>query len=158
MAEKNALTRKGKEDLELKLQNLTEVEMPKANDELNFARSQGDLSENSDYDAAKEKFENIKAEIARIKYILDHHTIIEEVEDEGGEKTARLGGGEITVLDLSRNKEHKFTIVGSVEANPLEQRISNTCPVAQAIIGHKVGETVTVNVKNPYKLKIVNIA
>jgi transcription elongation factor GreA len=76
MAEKNALTRKGKEDLELKLQNLTEVEMPKANDELNFARSQGDLSENSDYDAAKEKFENIKAEIAKIKYILDHHTII----------------------------------------------------------------------------------
>lgn len=157
MAEKNALTKQGKEELEAKLKNLLEVEQPKANEELNFARSQGDLSENSDYDAAKAKTESIKNEIARIQYILDHASIIDEDEDEGGVKTARLGGNKITVMDLTRKKEHSFTIVGSVESDPANGKISNTCPVAQAIIGHKVGETVTVNVKNPYKLKIVAI-
>lgn len=89
MAEKNALTKQGKEDLEAKLKNLLEVEQPKANEELNFARSQGDLSENSDYDAAKAKTESIKNEIARIQYILDHASIIDEDEEADGVKTAR---------------------------------------------------------------------
>lgn len=157
MAEKNAITKKGKEELEQKLHNLIEVEQPKANEELNFARSQGDLSENSDYDAAKEKYEAIKREIARIQNILDHHVIIEE-EDDNGIKTAKLGGSTITLLDLTRNTTKDVTIVGSVEADPFHGKISNTCPVAQAIIGHKVGDVVTVNAKVPYQLKIVNIA
>lgn len=156
MAETNALTLKGKDELEKRLKNLVEVEKPKIDEQLNFARSQGDLSENSDYDAARERLEAIKDEISHIQYILDHHTIIDESE-EGGAKTARLGGSMITVINTSTNVEYKFTIVGSVEADPINGKISNTCPVAQAIIGKKVGDVVTVPVKNPYQLKITNI-
>lgn len=152
----NVLTRKGKEDLEAKLDNLLKVEQPKAFAELNFARSQGDLSENNDYDAAREKTEAIKSEIARIQYILDHCTIIEENNDTGV-KTARLGGGLITVENLDNHQKYSFTIVGSVEADPVNQKISNTSPVALAILGHKVGDTVTVKVRKPYEMKIVSI-
>lgn len=89
MAEKNVLTKKGKQELEERLKYLIEVEQPKAFADLNFARSQGDLSENNDYDAAREKTESIKREIETIQYTLDHHTLIEE--DVSGEKVARLG-------------------------------------------------------------------
>ena len=156
MAEISAITKKGKQELEEKLKNLIEVEQPKAFAELNFARSQGDLSENNDYDAARDKTEAIKAEIARIQYILDHHTIINE-DDNNGTKVARLGGSAITVENLNTHVTYKFTIVGSVEADPINGKISNTCPVAQAIIGKKIGDEVTVPVKNPYTMKIIDI-
>lgn len=157
MKESNKITAQGLEEKKARLEELLHTLLPKAEEELNAARSQGDLSENADYDAAREKFESYKKEIKDIQDIIDHHVLI-NADDEGGAKTARLGGSQITVLDLSRNKEHTFTIVGSVEADPSNGKISNTCPVAQAIIGHKVGETVTVLVKKPYDLKIVKIA
>ncbi len=157
MAEKNAITKQGLEDIKNELQQLIDVEQPKANEELNFARSQGDLSENADYDAAKEKYEKIKRRIQELNYIVDHHIIIEETDDIGP-KTAKLGGSAITVLDLSRNTTKTVTIVGSVESDPFNGKISNTCPVAQAIIGHRIGDVVTVNAKVPYQLKIVDIA
>lgn len=156
MAETNILTKKGKEELENKLKNLVEVEQPKAFEELNFARSQGDLSENNDYDAAREKTEAIKTEIARITYILDHCEVIEE-DTNANSAIVRMGAYEITVKNLSTGKEYKFSIVGSAEADPVHEKISNTCPVAQAILGKKVGDVVTIQTKNPYELEITNI-
>lgn len=153
---KTELTKKGKEELENKLKNLIEIEKPKAEEALNYARSQGDLSENADYDAARNEFERIKGEIAQIQDTLAHCVIVKE-EEEGNEKTCRLGGGMITVKNLSTNTEYQFVIVGSAEADPVEKKISNTCPVAQAIIGKKVGDIVEVPVKNPYKMEIINI-
>jgi transcription elongation factor GreA len=150
----NILTKKGKEDLESKLSNLINVEKPKALSDLNLARSQGDLSENADYDAAREKCQQIETEISKISYILDHSSIIESTD---GAKTCRLGGGPITVKNISTKQEYTFTIVGSAEADPINGKISNTCPVAQAVIGHCEGNTVTVPVKNPYELQIKKI-
>lgn len=157
MADNNVLTKKGKEELEKKLKNLVEVEQPKAFEELNFARSQGDLSENSDYDAAREKTEAIKAEIARIQDILDHHVIIEESDTGNNKDIVRMGSGLITVTNLSTNKSYTFSIVGSTEADPVNGKISNTCPVAQAILGKKVGDQVTIPTKTPYELTIDSI-
>ncbi len=157
MAEKNVLTKQGKEDLEKKLKNLVEVEQPKAFEELNFARSQGDLSENSDYDAAREKTEAIKAEIARIQYALDHSEIIDEDIGTGDAKTVRMGSYTITIKNLDTGDEYEFSIVGSSEADPMNKKISNTCPVAQAILGKKIGTVATVNAKKPYQVEIIDI-
>ena len=90
----------------------------------------------------------------QISYILDHSSIIESTD---GAKTCRLGGDPITVKNISTKQEFTFTIVGSAEADPINGKISNTCPVAQAVIGHCEGNTVTVPVKIPYELLIKKI-
>ncbi len=149
------LTRKGKEELEAKLLNLKENEKPKALADLNLARSQGDLSENADYDAAREKCQQIESEITNIQYTLDHCTIVENTT---GGKTCRLGGGEITAKNLSTNQTYVFTIVGSAEADPANGKISNTCPVAQAVLGHQIGDTVIINAKTSYPLLIEKVS
>ncbi|MFA6862074.1 MAG: transcription elongation factor GreA [Bacilli bacterium] len=155
MAEQeNILTKNGKKDLEDKLNLLINTEKPKALADLNLARSQGDLSENADYDAAREKTQEIETEISRIQYILDHCTVLE---DSKKGNTARLGGGAITVKNIATGKEYTFVIVGSAEADPIKEKISNTCPVAQAVLNHTVGETVTVQVAKPYGLLIKKI-
>jgi transcription elongation factor GreA len=156
MAETNVLTKKGKEELEQKLKNLVEVEQPKAFEELNFARSQGDLSENNDYDAAREKTEAIKTEIARIQYVLDHCTVIEN-DDGNGSSIVRMGAYKISVTNLDTGNHYSFSIVGSAEADPVNEKISNTCPVAQAILGKKEGDIVTIPTKKPYQLQIGKI-
>ena len=140
------LTRKGKEELEAKLLNLKENEKPKALADLNLARSQGDLSENADYDAAREKCQQIESEITNIQYTLDHCTIVENTT---GGKTCRLGGGEITAKNLSTNETYVFTIVGSAEADPANGKIS---------LGHQIGDTVTINAKTSYPLLIEKVS
>ncbi|MFA6587423.1 MAG: transcription elongation factor GreA [Bacilli bacterium] len=150
-----AITRKGKVELEKRLDELVNVEKPKVLADLNLARSQGDLSENADYDAATEKAQQIESEISKIRYTLDHARIVDD--EKGGDKFCRLGGDIITVKSLATNIEYKFLIVGEIEAKPSEGKISNTSPVAQAVIGHQAGDTVDVEVSKPYKLLIEKI-
>lgn len=156
MADNQIITKQGKEDLQKKLDNLINVVKPKALADLNLARSQGDLSENADYDAARERTQEIESEINRIQYTLDHATVVDN-EDTTGPKTCRLGGGKIYARNTTTGKEYSFTIVGSAEADPLIGKISNTCPVALAVLGHVVGDVVKVDVKNPYELSIEKI-
>lgn len=150
----NILTVKGKENLLKKLDNLINVEQPKAFEELNFARSQGDLSENNDYDAAREKTEAIKAEIARIQYLLDHSTVVDVPVDSS---VVSVGGGIVTARRIDNGQEYRFSIVGAQEANPLKNKISNNSPVAIALVGHKVGDICQVNAKISYQLEIVSL-
>lgn len=155
MAEtKNILTLKGKEELEKKLDQLVNIDQPKAFEELNFARGQGDLSENSDYDAAREKTEKIKAEISRITYMLDHSTIVDEPLDT---TVVSVGAKTILVIRMDNKKTFSFSLVGAQEADPLNNKISTDSPVGKAIVGHKVGEICSVDAVKPYKLKIVSI-
>lgn len=151
----NMLTQKGKLDLEKKLKQLVEIDQPKAFEELNFARSQGDLSENSDYDAAREKTEAIKAEITRIQYLLDHCVIVDE--ETLDSNVVSVGSKTITVKDVSTGKSFTFQIVGSQEADPLGNKISNESPVGRALLGHKVGEKVHIDANIGYDMKIVSI-
>lgn len=149
------ITKQGKHDLEERLKQLTSVEKPKVMEDLNLARSQGDLSENADYDAAREKLQTIETEISRIQYTLDHATIIEDVK--GGDRICKIGGECIHTTNLSTGKTYSFVIVGSAEAKPSEGKISNTCPVALAVLGKEAGDEVEVDVKNPYTLRIDRI-
>lgn len=156
--DKEILTKEGKANIEKKLQRLINIEKPRALSDLNLARSQGDLSENADYDAARERVQELETEINRLQFTLDHSIVLDEESVKAGDlHTCRLGGGKITVKNLEKDTTETFTIVGSAEADPLNGKISNTCPVALAVLGHREGDTVEVQVKVPYSLVIEKI-
>ena len=105
------------------------------------AREHGDLSENSEYHAAKEEQSRINNTIADIEYTIANHTIVEPKN--------------IKILDLSNNKEYSYTIVGSIGSDPLHGKISSDCPLAKAIKNASVGDEVLVKGPKPYKVKIL---
>ena len=156
--DKEVLTKEGKENIEKKLNHLINVEKPRALSDLNLARSQGDLSENADYDAARERVQELETEIKKLQYTLDHCIVLDDGDVKAGDlHTCRLGGGKITVKNIEKGTVETFSIVGSAEADPLNGKISNTCPVAIAVLGHRAGDMVEVQVKTPYSLVIENI-
>lgn len=156
--DKEVLTKEGKAAIEKRLAQLINVEKPRALSDLNLARSQGDLSENADYDTARDRLQELETEINRLQYTLDHATVLEEGALSATDlKTCRLGGGKITVLNIEKNTRTTFTIVGSAEADPLQGKISNTCPVALAVLGHRAGDTVEVDAIKPYSMIIENV-
>ena len=105
------------------------------------ARSYGDLSENSEYDAAKNEQAKLYGRIAEVENILAHAVIIDESEDSEG----KIGlGCTIKVEDMETGDEELYAIVGSQEANPMECRISDDSPFGKALLGHKVGDVVEV--------------
>ncbi len=149
------LTQSGVEKLKLEKEHLINVERPKVIEELQLARSQGDLSENADYDAAREKQAHIEARIKEIDQMLLHVTIIDETQQD---TTVVKVGATVTVLDLSEDGEPEtFTIVGKVETDPFNGKISNESPLAKAIIGHGINEVVAVGVAESYEVKILDI-
>jgi len=147
------LTAQGKKDLEIKLRKLIDVERPKVQEELAEARSQGDLSENAEYDAAKNKQSEIEAEIARIEDVLTREKII---------RTARtkdtVGLGSIIKYKKGQ-KEKTVMIVPDAEYDPLAEVIKTgvNTPFAKSILGAKVGDEVLIHTEPPYKIKIIEI-
>lgn len=154
--EKVLLTQSGLEKLEQERDRLINVERPKVIEELQLARSQGDLSENADYDAARDKQAQIEQRIKEIEYMLQNAEIISE---EQMDLNVVKPGTTVTILDLSLDdpEEEKYTIVGSFETDPVNGKISNESPLAKALIGHGVNEIVTVGVAEAYDVKIVDI-
>ena len=154
--EKVLLTQSGLEKLEQERDRLINVERPKVIEELQLARSQGDLSENADYDAAREKQAHLESRIKEIEYMLQNAEIISE---EQMDLNVVKPGTTVTILDLSLDdpEEEKYTIVGSFETDPVNGKISNESPLAKALIGHGVNEIVTVGVAEAYDVKIVDI-
>ncbi len=150
------LTQSGVEKLKQEKEQLINVERPKVIEELQLARSQGDLSENADYDAARDKQAHIEARIKEIDQLLLHVEIIDESQLDN---TIVKPGATVTILDLSEKdgKAESFTIVGTFETDPLKRKISNESPLAKAIIDHGVNEIVTVGVAEPYEVKILAI-
>ena len=118
------------------------------------ARSYGDLSENSEYDAAKNEQAKLYGRIAEIEDILSHAVIIEDE----NEATGRVGlGCTVTVEDANGN-QITYRITGSQEANPMEYKLSDDSPFGRAIVGKGIGETFTVNAPNgSYSMKIVDV-
>ena len=152
--EKVLLTQSGVEKLEQERDNLINVERPKVIEELQLARSQGDLSENADYDAAREKQAHLESRIKEIDYMLQNAEVISE---EQMDLKVVKPGTTVTILDLSEKDAERYQIVGYTETDPLNGKISNESPLAKAVLGHGVNEIVTVGVADPYDVKIVNI-
>ena len=128
--------------------------------ELQEARAQGDLSENADYDAAREHQAQVEARIRELETMIKNAEIIEE--SDGKRKKSKNAvvklGSIVTLEDLSDHTQNTFSIVGSIEADPLNGKLSNNTPLAEAILDHKVGEVITVSrVDEPYDVKILTI-
>ncbi len=151
--EKIILTKSGKAKLEKELRELIDVIRPEVIEELKAARAQGDLSENADYDAARAKQAEVEGRIKQIEDILANANVIEET---SSDRVVKLGTT-VTLLDLSENEEVTYTLVGSVEANPLKGLVSNECALGEAIFGKKVDDVVVVKAVVPYEVKILSI-
>lgn len=149
------LTSEGFLELETELNNLKSEDRPRIIEAIKEARAQGDLSENADYDAAREEQAKIEARIQELEYMLEHAKIIEKVS--GDVVTV---GTTVTVKYVEDDEEEEYSIVGSMEADPFENKISNESPIGKAIMDKRVGDIVPVETPNggSYDIKIVKIA
>lgn len=141
MDKKNILTYEGLKKLEDELENLKVVRRKEVSQKIKEAREQGDLSENAEYDAAKDEQRDIEARIEQIEKILKNAEVV--VEDEVDLDKISVGCV-VKVLDVEYDEEEEFKLVGSSEANSLNGKISNESPVGKALIGARVGDTIKV--------------
>ena len=137
-AKKTLLTYTGLKKLEDELENLKVVKRKEVAGKIKEAREQGDLSENAEYDAAKDEQRDIEARIEELEKILKNAEVV--VEDDVDLDTINIG----CTVDVYDEEEIVFQLVGSTEANSLEGKISNESPVGKALIGKKVGDVVAV--------------
>lgn len=129
------------DEIKEELHYLETVREKEVSELIKEARSFGDLSENSEYDEAKTEQGKLYSKIAELKALIEKAEIIEKTEMDGG--TVALSS-RIELLDLDENEELEYQIVGSQEANPMLGRISDESPIGRGLLGHKVGETVTI--------------
>ena len=153
MEEKFYITEEGLDELKKQLDELIHVTRNEVIEELKAARAQGDLSENADYDAARDRQGKVEAKIKELEYQIKNSEIIK---DKKSGKTVRIGST-VEIQELDTKSKITYKIVGSVEADPLNGLLSNETPLAEAILDKKVGDVLTVNVDKPYDVKILNI-
>ncbi|MDE6908707.1 MAG: transcription elongation factor GreA [Lachnospiraceae bacterium] len=152
---KNLLTYAGLKALEEELHDLKVIKRKEVAEKIKEAREQGDLSENAEYDAAKDEQRDIEARIEEIEKILKNAEVI--VEDEVDLDKISVGCL-VKVYDEEFEEEMEFKIVGSSEANSLQGKISNESPVGKALIGAKVGDEITVEAEaGLMKYKVLGI-
>lgn len=157
--EKNLMTAEGKKELEKELRHLIDVRRPEIIKQIQEAREQGDLSENADYDAAKNMQAQIEARIKEIENILSNVKLISDSakSTKKDERSVSIGSS-VTLYDYQDEQEYTFKIVGSIESNPAENKISNECPLAKSILGKKANDEAHVKgIEEPYKVKILSI-
>jgi transcription elongation factor GreA len=135
---KHELTESGKRDLEKELKHLREVKREENIKALQEARAQGDLSENADYDSAKEEQAKINGRITEIESILKNFVIIKK--DTSGLIST---GSTVEVLFEGQSKPEKFQIIGTLQADPLNGKLSNKSPLGKALLGKKNGDVVS---------------
>ena len=156
MAEKkNIMTYEGLKKIEEELQYLKVEKRQDIAQKLKEARAQGDLSENAEYDAAKDEQRDIEARIDELEKILKNAEVVDEDEIDLDKINV---GCQVKILDMEFNEELEYKIVGSTEANSLKGKISNESPVGMALIGKKVGDVVDVETQvGVLKYKVLGI-
>ncbi len=155
MDKKNILTYEGLKRLEDELQNLKVVRRKEVAAKIKEAREQGDLSENAEYDAAKDEQRDIEARIEDIEKILKNAEVV--VEEEVDLDKISIGCN-VKILDVEFDEELEYKIVGSTEANSLKGKISNESPVGKALLGRKVGDIVKVETPGgEFEYKVLSI-
>ncbi len=150
------MTLEGKEKLEKELENLKTVKRKEVVERIKIARSFGDLSENSEYDAAKDEQAFVEGRISTLENMIRNAKIIQE--DDMNSDTVQLGK-KVTFIELPDGDKETYTIVGSAEADPFEGKISNDSPIAKSLLGHKIGAQVTVQTPGgEMSVKIVEVS
>lgn len=140
MAEEVLLTKEGKEELEKRLEYLKIVKRPEITERIKVAREFGDLSENAEYDAAKNEQAQIEGEILEIETKLKYAVIIE-----GAKKGTVSLGSKVDFIDNETGELSTYEIVGTTEADVEQGRISNESPIGNALLGHKSGDVIKIN-------------
>ena len=152
---KNIMTYAGLKKLQDELQDLKVNQRREIAQKIKEAREQGDLSENAEYDAAKDEQRDIEARIEQIEQILKNAEVVDE--DEVDLDVVNIGCL-VRVLDIDYNEEEEYKLVGSSEASSLQNKISNESPFGKALIGAKVGEVVEVEAPaGVVKYKVLSI-
>lgn len=137
------MTAEGKKQLEEELQNLKFVKRPQIVERLKIARSYGDLSENSEYDAAKDEQMRLEERIDAVSEQLKYAVIVDTDAVDPDEVSI---GKTVTVTEVGEDEPETYEIVGSSQSDPFHGKVSNESPIGKALLGHKKGETVKINV------------
>lgn len=149
------MTLEGKKKLEDELEEYRLKRRPEVIKRIKIARSYGDLSENSEYESAKDEQAMVESRIAQIENMLQYAEIID---NEDVDKDEVSMGRTIIIQELPDEEPEEYQIVGESESDPFNSKISNESPMAKGLLGHKVGEVVEVEVPNgTIKLKIVKV-
>lgn len=147
------LTIDGLEELKKELEYLKTVKRPEVIDSLRDARALGDLSENAEYDAAREAQREVEGKIVQLEAMIENAIVIEETD-----KNKVSIGTTVKIKYVEDDEEEEYAIVGSQEADPFANKISNESPIAKAIIGKQKGSIVTVESPNGnYDIEIIDI-
>ena len=151
---KVVVTKEGLAELQKEYEYLVHVERDQVIEELRAARAQGDLSENADYDAARDHQARVEARIRQLDDMLKNIVLIDG--RKGRSKTVRLGST-VTLEFQDTMERETYTIVGTVESDPINGKLSNETPLAVAIMDHKINDVVPVLVTPAYNVKIVEV-
>ena len=155
MADQFYMTKRGYDEAVERLKYLQTTKREEIVERISEARSHGDLSENAEYDAARNEQAANEGEIAELDYKIKNAKIIEETDDNSFVHI----GSKVTVYDFDLEETEVYELTGTTEANVMENKISNESPVGAALLKHKVGDVVTVNAPDgSYKLRIDEIA
>lgn len=141
--ERYPMTMEGKKKLEKELEDLRLNQRPKIIERIKIARSYGDLSENSEYESAKNEQSMMEGRIATIEHQLQYADVVENSEADAGIVNV---GKNVTFKELPDEDPETYQIVGAAEANPIDGKISNDSPIAKGLLGHKVGDKVTIEI------------
>lgn len=156
MSRETLVTQAGYDKLTEELEVLTTVRRAEVAERIKIAREYGDISENAEYDDAKNEQARVEQRIVQLEERIRTAQIVSDVDSK------KVGiGTTVTVIDKKSGDEEKYTIVGSPEADPLENRVSNESPVGKALVGHKKGDIVEVAVpagKIKYEIKRIAVA
>ena len=145
MAEEILFTQEGYDKIVAEHDYLVTVRRPEVTEHLKIARSFGDLSENAEYDAAKEEQADVEAQILKLEEMMRNAKIVAEEEMTGEQVNLGLS---VKIKDLKTKESFVYKIVGITDADPIENRISNQSPVGKALIGKKVGDKVEVVIES----------
>lgn len=149
------MTLEGKQKLEAELEDYKMKRRPEVIKRIKIARSYGDLSENSEYESAKDEQAMVEGKIAQIENMLQYAVIIDN-EDVAKDEVSM--GREVTIKELPDEEPETYSIVGESESDPINGKISNESPMAKGLLGHKIGEEVNIDVPNgTMKVKILDV-
>lgn len=159
MADQTLVTKEGLKKLETELDELKNVKRKEVAERLKEAISYGDLSENSEYQEAKSDQAFVEGRILELEQMIKNAKIISEKKSSTKSKEIQIGSDVTIVNKTDRDDPISYTIVGSTEADPLEQKISNESPVGKALLGKKKGDTVEVSTPGgKYKYEVMKVA
>ena len=149
------MTKEGLEKLEQELDNLKLVKRPEVIERIKIARSYGDLSENSEYEAAKDEQAFIEGRISTVETMIRYAEIVDNADIDKNEVAL---GKSVVFQEVGDDEEEEYEIVGTAEADPFSGKISNESPIAQALIGRKVGDVVKIPLPmGEIEVKIVDV-